>query len=179
MYVNEYEMTWQKYVKWTVPKFYTLPIFYVYMFILIVSIVSLKYFDIFNIETRWKTLAAFLIFIAIYRGIFFKYLRAIKQFVAIKDKQFGKDKWMCKTEILDDVIVLYLNNRENNRVSFDKIKKVSIAKTYIALKSENEFEKIIIDKNSFTKGNAEDFINDLKLKHKKLIFENENIKYDR
>lgn len=180
MFINEYEITWKKYIKWVVPKFYMLWTFYIYLLIIIVAIFSLRFFDYYGIGFRWKTLAIFMIFIAIYRSIFFKYLHAIKQFKIMKMQQFMHgEKWICKIIIDDKFITLYLNDKQNNQITFDKIKKISISKSFIALKTENENEKIMLDKKSFIKGNAEDFINDMKIKHSNILIEKENNKYNR
>ena len=179
MFENEYLMTSKKYEKYIVPKFYALPIFYVYFVIFIMGIIGYYYFNKNNIDLRWKTLSVFLIFISIYRGVFYKWMLANKQYRLMQSQYFGGESWICKYVIKDESIELYLNGKLNNVVPWDKIKKWTEAKTYFALRTENYMDAIMLEKDSFVKGNIEKFKKYMFDSHTNVPFERELFKYDR
>ena len=70
MFVNEYVMDRRRYDKWATPKFWRLPIFYVYCLIFVAGVFGWIYFDKADAPARWQTIGAFLTFVAVYRGVF-------------------------------------------------------------------------------------------------------------
>ena len=80
MFVNEYVMTRKRYDKWAAPKFWRLPIFYVYCIIFAAGTFGWIYFHHVGASLRWQSVGATLSFIAIYRGVFFKWMHADKTF---------------------------------------------------------------------------------------------------
>ena len=64
MFVNEYVMTRKRYDKWAVPKFWKLPIFYVYCVIFAAGTFGWIYFHHVGASLRWQSVGATLSFIA-------------------------------------------------------------------------------------------------------------------
>ena len=54
-------------------------------------------------------------------------------------------------------IALYINNKINNHVNWEDLTKFEEAKTYYKLTSKDQIEGVMLDKESFTKGNSESF----------------------
>lgn len=58
MFVNEYVMDRKHYDKWATPKFWKLPLFYVYCFIFVVGVFGWFYFDRAGLDvtfdTKWR-----------------------------------------------------------------------------------------------------------------------------
>lgn len=179
MFENQYVMDSKKYEKYMVPKFYLLPIFYIYMAILVVSIIGLIYFEKHDVGTRWKTVAVFLIFIAIFRGIFRKWMVANKQYRLLKQKAFGDKPWECRTVIGNHYIELFLNGKQNNTVGWDEIKEFREAKSYFNLSTGNGRDGVMLEKDSFTKGTAAEFIEYMKREHNSIPYRPEDAPFDR
>ncbi len=54
-------------------------------------------------------------------------------------------------------IALYINNKINNHVNWEDLTKFEEAKTYYKLTSKDQIEGVMLDKDSFTKGDSESF----------------------
>lgn len=70
MFINEYTMDRKRYDKWATPKFWRLRTFYLYLVLFAAGVFGWIYFDKVNVSARWQTIGAFLIFVAVYRGVF-------------------------------------------------------------------------------------------------------------
>ena len=99
MFVNEYVMTRKRYDKWAAPKFWRLPIFYVYCIIFAAGTFGWIYFHHVGASLRWQSVGATLSFIALYRGVFFKWMHADKTFRVTRAQYFNGKDWTCKVMI--------------------------------------------------------------------------------
>ena len=100
MFVNEYVMTRKRYDKWAAPKFWRLPIFYVYCIIFAAGTFGWIYFHHVGASLRWQSVGATLSFIALYRGVFFKWMHADKTFRVTRAQYFNGKDWTCKVMII-------------------------------------------------------------------------------
>ncbi len=121
MFVNEYVMTRKRYDKWAAPKFWRLPIFYVYCVIFASGTFGWIYFHHVGASLRWQSVGATLSFIAIYRGVFFKWMHADKTFRVMRTQYFNDKDWTCKVMIREKDIALYINNKINNHVNWEDL----------------------------------------------------------
>lgn len=165
MYINEYIMNRRRYDKWATPKFWKVPIFYVYCFVFAAGVFGWIYFDKVGAAPRWQTVGAFLTFVAVYRGVFFQWMHADKTFRMMKANYFNGQDWKCKVMIMEKRIALHINGKLNNQVEWTDIVKMEEAKTYLKLSTEEKGEGIMLDKDCFTKGSAEEFKNWMKENH--------------
>lgn len=179
MFINEYIMDHRRYEKWTVPKFYMLPIFYVYILVFIISAIGYWSFTKYGIAARWKTLAIVLMFIAVYRGVFVNWLKANKVYRLMKDKYYGGKCWKCRVEVDDKSILLYVNDTFNNEVRWNVIQKCCVAKSYIALRTEKFGEAVMLDNMSYIKGDVASFLDYMKTHHHDIPIIEEDPKYNR
>lgn len=157
MFINEYVMNRRRYDKWATPKFWKLPVFYVYCFIFAAGVFGWIYFGKVGAPMRWQTVGAFLTFVAVYRGIFFNWMHADKTFRVTRETQFGGKDWTCKVIVGEKNISLYINGKINNKVEWSEIARFEEAKSYFKLKSGEYNEGVMLDKASFTEGDADSF----------------------
>lgn len=157
MFTNEYIMDRKRYNKWATPKFWKLPVFYVYCFIFAAGIFGWIYFEKVNAPVRWQTIGAFLTFVAVYRGIFFRWMHADKTFRVTRARYFDGKNWSCKVIIGCKDISLYINGKMNNKVAWSDIEKFEEARSYYKLAVADSNEGVILDKECFTKGDADSF----------------------
>lgn len=157
MFVNEYVMDRKRYDKWATPKFWKLPLFYVYCFIFVAGVFGWFYFDRADVSVKWKTIGAFLTFVAVYRGVFFHWMHADKTFRLMRARNFDGKDWLCKVVVGGKNISLYINGKINNKVEWEDIQKYEEAKSYYKLTTGENNEGVLMDKQCFTKGDAEAF----------------------
>ncbi|MCI9025963.1 MAG: hypothetical protein HFG92_16365 [Dorea sp.] len=157
MFVNEYVMDRRRYDKWATPKFWRLPIFYVYCLIFVAGVFGWIYFDKADAPARWQTIGAFLTFVAVYRGVFFNWMHADKTFRVTRQTYFNGQNWTCKVIVGEKNISLYINGKINNKVEWTEIKKFEEAKSYFKLSTEVNNEGVMIDKSSFIEGDSDSF----------------------
>lgn len=151
MFVNEYVMTRKRYDKWAAPKFWRLPIFYVYCIIFAAGTFGWIYFHHVGASLRWQSVGATLSFIALYRGVFFKWMHADKTFRVTRAQYFNGKDWTCKVMIREKDIALFINNKINNHVNWEDLTKFEEAKTYYKLTSKDQIEGVMLDKDSLQK----------------------------
>ena len=157
MFVNEYVMNRKRFDKWTTPKFWKVkPSFYIYLGLFIAGVFGWVYFDAAGASTRWQSIGAFLTFVAVYRGVFFQWMRADKMFRVTRQKYYDEKDWTCKVKVDSDKIYLYINGKYNS-VEWNDVIKFEEAKTYFRLGTDEFREGVMLDKNSFIKGDAESF----------------------
>lgn len=157
MFINEYIMDRRRYDKWATPKFWKLPVFYLYLVIFIAGIFGWIYFDRVDAPARWQTIGAFLTFVAVYRGVFFRWMHADKTFRLTRANYFGGKDWTCKVIVGERNISLYINGKINNKVEWDQILRFEEAKSYFRLSTDEYNEGVMIDKASFTEGDTDSF----------------------
>lgn len=157
MFVNEYVMTRKRYDKWAVPIFWKVPMFYVYCVIFVAGAAGWIYFHAVGAELRWQSVGAFLTFVAVYRGVFFRWMHADKTFRLTRTQYFDGKDWTCKVIIGEKNISLYINGKINNKVEWDDIVKFEEAKSYYRLTTDGQNEGVMIDKECFTEGDSEHF----------------------
>lgn len=163
-------MTRGRYNKWAVPKFWMLKTFYMWIAIFAIGVFGIVYFDQANVSGRWKTLGVFLVFVAVYRGVFFKLLHADKTFRLTRQKYFNEKDWTCKVILGEKNISLYINGQSNNKVDWSELKKFEEAKTYFKLTAQDGVEGVMLDKACFTEGNADDFRQWMKDMHPEITY---------
>lgn len=157
MFINEYVMNRRRYDKWATPKFWKLPIFYVYCVIFAAGVFGWIYFDKVNAPARWQTVGAFLTFVAVYRGVLFNWMHADKTFRVTRVNYFNGQDWTCKVIIGEKNISLYINGKINNKVEWSEIRKLEEAKSYFKLSAKEGNEGVMIDKACFTEGDEQSF----------------------
>lgn len=158
MFVNEYVMNRKRFDSWTTPKFWKVkPTFYVYLFLFVAGIFGWVYFKAAGASARWQSVGAFLTFVAVYRGVFFQWMRADKMFRVTKEQYYGGKDWTCKVSVEKTKIYLYINGKFNNNVEWDEIIRFEEAKTYFRLATDEFRDGVMLDKESFIKGDAESF----------------------
>ena len=165
MFVNEYVMNRKRYDKWATPKFWKLRSFYLYLAIFAAGVFGWFYFDWAGASPRWRTIGVFLVFVALYRGVFFRWMHADKTFRLTRQKYFNEKDWSCKVIVREQDISLHINGKLNNRVEWTDIQKLEEAKTYFKLTSSDGVEGVMLDKSCFTKGDADSFKEWLKDTH--------------
>ena len=137
--------------------FWKLPVFYIYCVIFIAGIFGWIYFGKVDVSSRWQTIGAFLTFVAVYRGVFFNWMHADKTFRLTRATYFNGQNWTCKVIIGEKNISLYINGKINNKVEWKEILKFEEAKSYFKLSTNEQNEGVMIDKSSFTEGDADSF----------------------
>lgn len=157
MFVNEYVMTRKRYDKWATPKFWKLPVFYIYCFIFVAGVFGWIYFDRVNAPARWQSIGAFLTFVAIYRGVFFNWMHADKTFRVTQQQCFDGKDWTCRVNVGEKMITLAINGKMNNKVEWNQIRKFEEARSYFKLTTDEYNEGVMLDKMCFTKGSADEF----------------------
>lgn len=155
-FINEYEMTKKRFVKWSIPVFYRLPIFYIMVVVFIVSGYAWYYFAQHDAPQRWQTLAAFMMLMCLYRGILYKPLSADKQYRLTKMNMYNNQPWMCKVDVSEGGIKVMSNGKVNAHIKWDKVVKFQEAKSYLDLVVQSG-EQARMDKACFTRGDAESF----------------------
>lgn len=179
MFENEYVMDHKRYEKWTVPKFWCVPLFYVWMVVFFISIFGIWYFTKNNVSKRWVSLAALMAFVSIYRAIPRRWMAQNKQYRVTAQQYFNEKPWTCRIVISNNYIEQYLNGKLDNTIGWDQIKKYIEGKSHILLGTGNGREGIMLDKDSFTKGKAEDLKIYVRNQHPTIIFEKEVPAYDK
>lgn len=179
MFENVYLMDSKRYSKWTVPKFYMLPIFYIYIVVFILAAVGFYVFTKISPNNRFMTLSVVLMFISVYRGIPHKWMVSNKQYRLMKQKYFNNMPWTCKVVVNSHSIELYINDKSNNTVFWNDIKKFVEAKSYFTLGTGNGREGVQLDKESFTIGDAESFKEYMKKEHPDIACEWEVPAFDK
>lgn len=178
MIENECVMTRDRFVRWTVPKFYALPIFYIYICIIVSDVLGFWYYIKHGGDSKQLILLFFLIAICfLYLAFFHKWIVAISQYKELYRK-LGNKKWTQKVIINKESIELYVNDDLTNKLSWSEIKKVAIAKSFIALKRNIESEKIIIFDDSYKTGTKESLLTFIKGNYKNLSIVNERCRYN-
>ena len=156
MFVNEYEMTRKRFLLWSTPIFYKLPIFYIWAAVFAFSGVAWYYFAHHNVEVRWETLAAFMMLISFYRGVAFRYMAVDKQYRLTKENMYKNVPWMCKVEVNDGGVRVSANGKIQAYVKWDRIDAFVEATSFYDLRVK-EGDQARLDKACFTKGSAEEF----------------------
>lgn len=157
MFVNEYVMDRRRYDKWATPKFWKLPVFYVWCLIFVAGVFGWIYFESVNASARWQSIGAFLTFVAVYRGVFFRWMHADKTFRLTRANYFNGKNWTCKTIVGEKNISLYINGKANNKVEWKDILRFEEAKTFFKLATDEYNEGVMLDKACFTEGDADSF----------------------
>ena len=178
MFVNEYEMTRKRFLLWSVPKFWKLPIFYIWCAVFVFSGVAWYYFAHHNVEIRWETLAAFMMLISFYRGVAFRYMAVDKQYRLTKENMYKDVDWLCKVEVNDGGIRVSANGKLQAYVKWDRIASFEEADSFLDLK-DKEGDQARLDKNSFTKGSTEEFKKYMAEKHADIPFKPVDARYNR
>lgn len=157
MFINEYVMDRRRFDKWATPKFWRLPSFYAWCCIFVAGIFAWIYFGQADVSARWQSIGAFLTFVAVYRGVFFRWMHADKTFRLTRQKYFNEQNWTCKVIVGDKNISLYINGKFNNRVEWNQVQKFEEAKSYYKLVADENGEGVMLDKASFTEGDSDSF----------------------
>ena len=173
MIVNEYKMTRERFIKWTMPKFYALPIFYIYVCIFIGAILGLWYFIKHNGTKQMILLCIFIAVAIFYLAVFHKWVTAISQYKLLYKKAFKCNCWTQRVEADKDSIKLFVNNELTNTVKWSDIKKVAVAKSSVSLRNNIESDKITLFDDSYVKGSKDEFLSLIKSNFANLPIEKE------
>ncbi len=157
MFINEYVMDRKRYDRWATPKFWRVPIFYVYCFVFLAGAFGWIYFRAVGAALRWQSLGACLTFVAVYRGIFFKWMHTDKTFRVTRAQYFGGKNWTCRVIVGEHNISLYINGKLNNKVEWGQVIRFEEGKTYFRLATDEYREGVMLDKASFTEGDTDSF----------------------
>ena len=84
-------------------------------------------------------------------------MHADKTFRLTRATYFNGQNWTCKVIIGEKNISLYINGKINNKVEWKEILKFEEAKSYFKLSTNEQNEGVMIDKSSFTEGDADSF----------------------
>ena len=171
MFVNEYVMNRQRYDKWATPIFWKVPSFYLYCVIFAAGVFGWIYFDRADVAARWKTIGAFLTFVAVYRGVFFPWMHADKTFRVMRARYFNDKDWVCKVMVSEERISLFINGKINNRIEWKDVLAFEEAKTYFKLTTDERNEGVMIDKESFIKGDGESLKRWMKDNHPEIVYQ--------
>ena len=178
MFINEYEMTRGRFVKWSTPVFYKLPIFYIWCVVFVFSGIAWYYFAQHNVAVRWETLAAFMMLISFYRGFAFRFMATDKQYRLTKENMYKDVPWMCKVEVNDGGVRVSANGKIQAYVKWDRIEAFAEAKTFLDLKVK-EGDQARLDKECFTKGDVESFKAWMAEKHPEIPFKEVEPRYNK
>jgi hypothetical protein len=178
---NEYEMTRKRYDMWSVPICYYTPVFWIYVVIFAVSTFALIYFKQHGVAMKWETLAAFMMFIAVYRGIAFKWMATDKQYRLTKMQVFKDKAWKCKIEVNDGGVKVMANGKTMTHLKWTQVNEFQEGKTFYDLTCTTSLgeDKARLDKNSFTKGDAESFKKYMLEQHADIPYRKVDKKWDR
>ena len=176
---NEYEMTDERYLKYMLPIFYKEKSFIIYVVVSVLAFIAFIYLDFVVHNYKMGLFALSLIFISVYITMFRKYITVNRQYKIIKHNELNDKPWMCKYNISNDGIDIYVNREKNNYIPWGRIKKWTEAKSYIALRWGQYLDAIILDKASFVEGTLDEFKDYMKREHDDIPFENEDPAFDR
>lgn len=179
MFVNEYRMDRKRYDRWAAPKCWRLPTFYLYCLIFAAGVFGWIYFDRADVPAKWKTIGAFLTFVAVYRGVFFHWMQADKMFRLMRSRCFDGKDWLCKVVIGNNNIALYINGKINHRVEWKEIQRFEEAKSYYKLATAERQDGVVLDKQCFTKGDAVKFKHWMTEQHPEIKYGRIHPAYDR
>jgi len=156
-FVNEYEMTRERFVKWSTSKLSRQPIFYVLMGMLAISIFAWIYFAQHDAPQRWETLAAFIALISLYRGVFYGPMAASKSYKLTIEHTYHNEPWMCKIEVAEGGIRVSANGKMHSYIKWERVSSFQEAKSFFDIKVDGDTNQARLDKESFTLGDAESF----------------------
>ncbi|MBQ0041246.1 MAG: YcxB family protein [Clostridiales bacterium] len=178
MFINEYEMTRKRFLLWSTPRFYKLPIFYIWAVVFIFSGIAWWYFANYDVEMRWQTLAAFMMLISFYRGVAFRYMAVDKQYRLTKENMYKGVPWMCKVEVNDGGIRVSANGKIQAYVKWDRISEFVEADSFLDLRVKDG-DQARLDKACFTKGNTDEFKAWMKENHPDIPYKEMEARYNR
>ncbi len=175
MFENQYVMDIKRYRRWTAPTFYKVKSFWPWMVILAIGLYGAIFFSNEETKLNWESLGYMLVLVSVYRAVFFRYMLAGKQFKMMR-VQNGMKQWDCKV-IVGNTIRLFTNDQPNNEVFWKQVTKCVEAKSYFDLSVDNDFVRL--DKNCFTKGDAESFKAWMLQEHPEIPWEKEKPEFDK
>lgn len=178
MFVNEYEMTRKRFVQWSTPNIFRLPITYIWAAVIVFAAFAWWYFAKQGIELRWQTLAAFMVLIGLYRGFAYRYMATDKQYRLTKKNMYEDVDWMCKVEVNDGGIRVSANGKLQAYVKWDRIDAFEEATSFFDLKVK-EGDQARLDKAGFTKGDAESFKQYMLEKHADIPYRTADPRWNR
>lgn len=178
---NEYEMTRKRYDLWCVAKLYCTPIFWIYFGVFFFSMFAFIYMKNVGAAQKWQTLAAFMMFISVYRGVAFKFMATDKQYRLTKKNVFKDKPWMCKVEVNDGGVKVSANGKVMTHLKWDQVKACKEGKAVFDLTCETSMgeDKARLNKASFTKGDVDSFRQYMKENHPEVPYLPLEKKWDR
>lgn len=156
-FVNEYEMTRERFVKWSTANLLKQPIFYVFAAMFAVSIFAWVYFAQHGAAQRWETLAAFMALISLYRGVLYGPMAASKSYKLTMEHTYKNEPWMCKVEVSDGGIRVSANGKMHAYVKWERVSSFMEAKSWFDIKVDGDSNQARLAKEAFTLGDAESF----------------------
>lgn len=156
-FVNEYEMTRERFVKWSTANIWRQPVFYILMGMFCLAIYAWIYFANHNATQRWETLAAFIALIALYRGVFYGPMAASKAYKLTMEHTYKNEPWMCKIEVADGGIRVSANGKMHSYIKWERVSSFQEAKSFFDIKVDGDSNQARLAKECFTEGDAESF----------------------
>lgn len=153
MFENHYIMNAKLYRRWVTPVFYKTKFFWVMVMLFLSGAVGTAVFYSIDATDKWKSLSLLLMFSGIYRGVFFDWISADRQFKIIAARS-GKKEWDCRI-VIGNTIRMFMDGKLDNEVYFGQIKALTEAKSYFDLATEKD--SLRLDKAGFTKGSPDEF----------------------
>ena len=175
MFENQYVMDLKRYRRWTAPTFYKVKSFWGWVVVFIIGLVGALFFHNEDTRLNWESLGYMLMLVSVYRGVFFRYMLAGKQFKMMR-VQFGLKQRNCK-DIVGNTIRVYTDDNLSNEVFWKQVAKFVEAKSYFDLSVDNDFVRL--DKNCFTKGTAEEFKAWMLAEHPEIPYAEELPEFDK
>lgn len=170
MFVNEYEMTRGRFVRWSTPNILKLPITYLWLVIFALGIFSWWYFAKNNVAVRWQSLGAFMALFSAYRGFAYRYMATDKIYRMTKQNMYKDVPWMCKVEVNDGGVRVSANGKMQAYVKWERIESFVEADGFLDLKVKDG-DQARLDKKCFTKGSEEEFKKYMAEKHPDIPYE--------
>lgn len=177
MIENEYVMDRERYVRWTTPIVFALPIFYILIILLVVDVFVFKRFYTSGVDKQLILISFFAFWILIYLAFFHKWVVAISNHKYLRKRVFKGNLWTCRALVDDYGIKLFVNGELTNTVSWDEITCLAEGKTFVSLKRKAEADKIVLFDDSYKKGTRDELINYIKTKHSNIPVCKERLRY--
>lgn len=164
LFENRYRMTRERYKEWAknpIKKNY----FTIIWFILMIFTIFLSIISVLSGDMYFIILSILMIVYCMYRGFFRRKLLLAKQFKVISTNQ-GVTEWDRIIQFSDNITVI--DGNTTTEYKWDQIVSMTDSKNYLILVFKNEFG-IRLDKNGFTKGTSENFIEYMRKEHQSII----------
>lgn len=175
MFENRYVLNAKLYRAWTAPIFYRTKYFWIMLAVFLSGAAGTIVFYTVGASDKWKALGLLMMFIGLYRGVFFDWITADKQFRVMSAKS-GRKEWSCRI-VIGNTIRMFMDDKLNNEVYFGQIKTFTEGRSYFDLGAERD--NVRLDKAGFTKGTPEEFKAWMLAEHPEIEYKKAEKQFDR